>query len=76
MSKPFKRPIAGPKRALGGSSSQVRKPVGVRAGANLRGADEGYLYVAGVRDASQRVTEYRVGRTCLLTIIGIANDGC
>lgn len=50
--------------------------MGVRAGANLRGADEGYLYVAGVRDASQRVTEYRVGRTCLLTIIGIANDGC
>jgi len=42
-------------------TSQVRKPaVGSRAGTNARPADEGYLYVAGVRDASQRVSEYRV----------------
>lgn len=59
MSKPLRRPIAGPKRALGGSSLQVRKTLpGAKGGAK---ADEGYLYVAGVRDASQRVSEYRVG---------------
>ena len=58
MSKPLKRPIAGPKRALGGSSLQVRKTLpGAKGGTK---ADEGYLYVAGVRDASQRVSEYRV----------------
>lgn len=62
MSKPLKRPIAGPKRSLVGSSSQVKKAVpGARAGPSARGGDEGYLYVAGVRDASQRVSEYRVG---------------
>jgi CDK-activating kinase assembly factor MAT1 len=64
MSKPIKRPIAGPRRAVAGSSIQSRKPVlGSRAGTNARPADEGYLYVAGVRDASQRVSEYRVCST-------------
>lgn len=72
MSKPFKRPIAGPKRAIAGSSSQVRKPVvGARAGANLRGADEGYLYTAGVRDASQRVSEYRVSYLSRGLVLGL-----
>ena len=50
-------------------TSQVRKPaVGSRAGTNARPADEGYLYVAGVRDASQRVSEYRVWLTPSFTI--------
>jgi len=41
----------------------ARKPVnGSRVGTNARPADEGYLYVAGVRDASQRVSEFRVRR--------------
>lgn len=50
-------------------TSQVRKPaVGSRAGTNARPADEGYLYVAGVRDASQRVSEYRVCLTPSFTL--------
>ena len=66
MSKPLRRPIAGPRKPIVGSSTAVRKPVaGSRAGTNARPADEGYLYVAGVRDASQRVSEFRV---CLLSL--------
>lgn len=61
MSKPIRRPIAGPRRPIVGTSAGARKPVaGSRAGTNARPADEGYLYVAGVRDASQRVSEFRV----------------
>jgi hypothetical protein len=76
MSKPIRRPIAGPRRPIAGSSNAVRKPVaGSRAGTNARPADEGYLYVAGVRDASQRVSEFRV---CLLphiiVIMGMLMD--
>jgi hypothetical protein len=72
MSKPIRRPIAGPRRPIAGSSNAVRKPVaGSRAGTNARPADEGYLYVAGVRDASQRVSEFRV---CLLPHIILIMD--
>ncbi|OCF78845.1 CDK-activating kinase assembly factor MAT1 [Kwoniella mangroviensis CBS 8886] len=35
----------------------VRK--GQRVGTNAKGTEDGYLYVAGVRDPSKRVTEYR-----------------
>jgi len=76
MSKPIRRPIAGPRRPIAGSSSGVRKPVaGSRAGTNARPADEGYLYVAGVRDASQRVSEFRVSLPPYITLIymGYAN---
>jgi hypothetical protein len=67
MSKPIRRPIVGPKRSIVGNPAAARKPVtGSRAGTNARPADEGYLYVAGVRDASQRVSEYRVGPPYLL----------
>ncbi|KAK8844141.1 CDK-activating kinase assembly factor MAT1 [Kwoniella newhampshirensis] len=48
------------------ASSSIRKvphpPVrkqGQRVGTNARGTEDGYLYVAGVRDASKRVAEYR-----------------
>ena len=72
MSKPIRRPIAGPRRPIVGSSNAVRKPVaGSRAGTNARPADEGYLYVAGVRDASQRVSEFRV---CLVPHIILIMD--
>ncbi|WWC91002.1 CDK-activating kinase assembly factor MAT1 [Kwoniella dendrophila CBS 6074] len=46
------------------SSSSSRKPQvpirkGQRVGTNAKGVEDGYLYVAGVRDPSKRVTEFR-----------------
>ena len=67
MRKPLltnRRPVPGPSS----SSTLVRRPLpvggggggGGRVGTNAKGTEEGYLYVAGVRDNSKRVTEYRV----------------
>jgi hypothetical protein len=72
MSKPLRRPMTGPKRSLVGSSLNPRKPAtGARAGTNARAAEEGYLYVAGVKDASNRVSEFRVGLRLYLSLRSI-----
>jgi hypothetical protein len=74
MFKPLRKPIAGPRRPLAGSSIQPRKPLtGARAGTNARSAEEGYLYVAGVKDASNRVAEFRVGN--LSSIVAYEKEG-
>ncbi|WVQ81334.1 CDK-activating kinase assembly factor MAT1 [Cryptococcus sp. DSM 104549] len=44
---------------LGHVASGASRKTGQRVGTDGKGADEGYLYVAGVRDPSKRVTEYR-----------------
>ncbi|WRT69273.1 CDK-activating kinase assembly factor MAT1 [Kwoniella shivajii] len=60
---PMRKPPAG--SSSSSSSSSLRKPQiparkGQRVGTNAKGTQEdGYLYVAGVRDASNRVAEYR-----------------
>jgi CDK-activating kinase assembly factor MAT1 len=36
-------------------------------GPAAKGGDEGYLYLAGVRDASKRITEYSVSLLPMLT---------
>ncbi|KAK4689893.1 CDK-activating kinase assembly factor MAT1, partial [Tremellales sp. Uapishka_1] len=66
MSRPIVRK---PRPAPNGSASTSRKPQttgGGRVGTNARGTEtDGYLYVAGVRDASKRVTEFRTdGDVC------------
>ncbi|KAL7421031.1 TFIIH/NER complex subunit [Cryptotrichosporon argae] len=54
---PLRKPI-NPVRRPGAPVAAPRRPPppGART---ARGQDEGYLYVAGVKDASKRVTEYR-----------------
>ncbi|WWC63827.1 CDK-activating kinase assembly factor MAT1 [Kwoniella dejecticola CBS 10117] len=52
------------RRAPAASSSSSRKPQiiqkkGQRVGTNAKGTEDGYLYVAGVKDPSKRVSEFR-----------------
>ena len=46
------------------AASVPRKPgqpsTGGRVGTNAKGTEDGYLYVAGVKDPSKRVSEFRV----------------
>ncbi|WVQ74458.1 CDK-activating kinase assembly factor MAT1 [Cryptococcus sp. DSM 104548] len=63
MSRPLsKKPVlkSSSSNRLGQSSSRLPGPKKIAGGsAGGRGVDEGYLYIAGVKDPSKRVTEYR-----------------
>ncbi|ODN97318.1 CDK-activating kinase assembly factor MAT1 [Cryptococcus wingfieldii CBS 7118] len=63
MSRPVsKKPLLKPSSSnrLGQSSSKLAGPRKIAGGsAGSKGVDEGYLYIAGVKDPSKRVTEYR-----------------
>ncbi|WWC72909.1 CDK-activating kinase assembly factor MAT1 [Kwoniella pini CBS 10737] len=54
-------PMRKPPNASSSSSrkSQIIQKKGQRVGTNAKGTEDGYLYVAGVRDPSKRVTEFR-----------------
>ncbi len=58
-----REPIVG-RRPPPGPSIPARKPGqplnGGRVGTNAKGTEDGYLYVAGVKDPSKRVAEFRV----------------
>ncbi|WWD21199.1 CDK-activating kinase assembly factor MAT1 [Kwoniella shandongensis] len=64
---PPRKPLPTSGVASSSSSHSIRKPAlpaparkqGQRVGTNAKGTEDGYLYVAGVRDASKRVTEFR-----------------